>query len=100
MVSHNHRRSRSKRSFSIFSLDTIRSFSRAGSRHGESKTKACLARSDHELASRISSKDNLRIGAESSLSHRCDPNNQPPPTPEPSVLNTAGEDANSKSPEI
>ncbi|ETI21918.1 hypothetical protein G647_05988 [Cladophialophora carrionii CBS 160.54] len=75
MVSNTHTRSRSKGSFSIFSLDTIRSFSRAGSRQ----------------ASRIPSKDELRAGAESSLSHRCDPNNQPPPTPEPRSVNHGGE---------
>lgn len=50
-------------------------------------------------ASRIPSKDELRTGAESSLSHRCDPNDQPPPTPEPSFINVVGEDSpRSKSP--
>ncbi|OAL37192.1 hypothetical protein AYO20_03368 [Fonsecaea nubica] len=62
-----HTRSRSKGSFSIFSFDTIRSFSRAGSRQ----------------ASRIPSKDELRDRTESSLSYRCDPKNQPPASPEP-----------------
>ncbi|KIX91904.1 uncharacterized protein Z520_12393 [Fonsecaea multimorphosa CBS 102226] len=69
MVSHT--RSRSKGSFSIFSFDTIRSFSRAGSRQ----------------ASRIPSKDELRDRTESSLSHRCDPNDQPPASPEPIAPN-------------
>ncbi|KAK4949806.1 hypothetical protein LTR10_011648 [Elasticomyces elasticus] len=65
MVSHT--RSRSKSSFSIFSFDTIRSLSRAGSRQA-----------------RIPSKDDLNDRAESSLSYRCDPHNQPPSaSPEP-----------------
>ncbi|KAI1616122.1 hypothetical protein EDD36DRAFT_492662 [Exophiala viscosa] len=63
-----HTRSRSKNSFSIFSFDTIRSLSRAGSRQ----------------AARIPSRDDLNGRAESSLSYRCDPHNQPPSaSPEP-----------------
>ena len=54
----------------------------------------------YAAASRIPSKDELRTGAESSLSHRCDPNNQPPPTPESSFINVTREDSvRSKSPD-
>ncbi|KAK5327757.1 hypothetical protein LTR93_003143 [Exophiala xenobiotica] len=60
MVSHT--RTRSRGSFSILSFDSIRSFSRACSRQ----------------ASRIPSKDELNDRAESSLSYRCDPHDQPP----------------------
>ena len=57
-------------------------------------------RTDLHQASRIPSKDDLRTGAESSLSHRCDPHNQPPPTPAPSLINVAkGESVKPKSPE-
>ncbi|KEF53313.1 uncharacterized protein A1O9_10761, partial [Exophiala aquamarina CBS 119918] len=62
-----HRRNQSRGSFSIFSFDTIRSFSRAGSRQ----------------AARIPSRDELHERAVSSLSYNCDPHNQPPSSPSP-----------------
>ncbi|KAK5051371.1 hypothetical protein LTR84_003023 [Exophiala bonariae] len=62
-----HKRNQSRGSFSLFSLNTIRSLSRAGSRQ----------------AARVPSKDELLERTESSLSYRCDPYNQPPPSPSP-----------------
>ncbi|KIW46294.1 uncharacterized protein PV06_01974 [Exophiala oligosperma] len=64
MVSHT--RTHSKGSFSIFSFDSIRSFGHAGSRQ----------------ASRIPSSADLNGRIESSLSYRCDPNDQPPASSE------------------
>lgn len=51
-------------------------------------------------ASRIPSRDDLRAGAESSLSYRCDPKNQPPPTPEPSFVNLGMEESVKSSPPV
>lgn len=51
-------------------------------------------------ACRIPSRDDLRAGAESSLSYRCDPKNQPPPTPEPSFVNMGREGSVKSSPPV
>ncbi|EHY55649.1 hypothetical protein HRR83_007865 [Exophiala dermatitidis] len=76
--------SRSRGSFSIFSLDHVRSISRAGSRQ----------------AARVPSRADLHERSDSRLSYRCDPLNQPPASPgHPSETEAAEGGLGSTSPE-
>ncbi|KIV88682.1 hypothetical protein PV10_08342 [Exophiala mesophila] len=79
-----HKRNTSRGSFSFFSLDTIRSLSRAGTRQGMSQ----LHQNGQELteiptAARVPSEASLVPRPTSVLSFQCDPNSQPPPSPTP-----------------
>ncbi|EXJ81683.1 hypothetical protein A1O1_07748 [Capronia coronata CBS 617.96] len=80
-----HERSRSRGSFSIFSFDTIRSLSRAGSRQGQWEP-TFLSIADPIIAVRIPSRAEPPDRSESKLSCRCDPQDQPPASPGPDSI--------------
>lgn len=79
-----HKRNTSRGSFSFFSLDTIRSLSRAGTRQGISHVHQDGRMLTGNLtAARVPSEASLVHRPASVLSFQCDPNNQPPPSPAP-----------------
>lgn len=79
-----HKRNTSRGSFSFFSLDTIRSLSRAGTRQGMSHLdQDGRVLTENLTATRVPSEASLVPRPASVLSFQCDPNSQPPPSPAP-----------------